>query len=60
MLSILTNYGYSLNGPIKIVNSNSTDNRSFIVNEVLVLRIIIKYIIIFFLILLSLFMLMKV
>ena len=35
MLSILTNYGYSLNGPIKIVNSN--DNRSQIVNEVLVL-----------------------
>ena len=48
MLSILTNYGYSLNGPIKIVNSNSTDNRSLIVNEVLVLRIIISVIIIFF------------
>ena len=46
MLSILTNYGYSLNGPIKIVNSN--DNRSQIVNEVLVLRIIISVIIIFF------------
>ena len=46
MLSILTNYGYSLNGPIKIVNSN--DNRSQIVNEVLVLRIIISLIIIFF------------
>ena len=48
MLSILTNYGYSLNGPIKIVNSNSTDNRSLIVNEVLVLRIVISVIIIFF------------
>jgi len=48
MLSILTNYGYSLNGPIKIVNSNSTYNRSLIVNEVLVLRIIISVIIIFF------------
>ena len=48
MLSILTNYGYSLNGPIKIVNSNSNDNRSLIVNEVLVLRIIISVIIIFF------------
>ena len=48
MLSILTNYGYSLNGPIKIVNSNSTDNRNLIVNEVLVLRIIISVIIIFF------------
>lgn len=48
MLSIITNYGYSLNGPIKIVNSNSTDNRSLIVNEVLVLRIIISVIIIFF------------
>ena len=48
MLSILTNYGYSLNGPIKIVNSNSTENRSLIVNEVLVLRIIISVIIIFF------------
>ena len=48
MLSILTNYGYSLNGPIKIVNSNSTENRSLIVNEVLVLRIIISGIIIFF------------
>ena len=48
MLSILTNYGYSLNGPIKIVNSNSTDNRSQIVNEVLVLRIVISVIIIFF------------
>jgi len=48
MLSILTNYGYSLNGPIKIVNSNSIDNRSLIVNEVLVLRIIISVIIIFF------------
>ena len=48
MLSILTNYGYSLNGPIKIVNSNSTDNRSLIVNEVLVLRIVISIIIIFF------------
>jgi len=48
MLSILTNYGYSLNGPIKIVNSNSTDNRSLIVNEILVLRIIISVIIIFF------------
>ena len=47
MLSILTNYGYSLNGPIKIVK-NSTDNRSLIVNEVLVLRIIISVIIIFF------------
>ena len=48
MLSILTNYGYSLNGPIKIVNSNSTEKRSLIVNEVLVLRIIISVIIIFF------------
>ena len=48
MLSILTNYGYSLNGPIKIVNSNSTENRSLIVNEVLVLRIIVSVIIIFF------------
>ena len=48
MLSILTNYGYSLNGPIKIVNSNSTDIRSLIVNEVLVLRIVISVIIIFF------------
>ena len=48
MLSILTNYGYSLNGPIKIVNSNSIDNTSLIVNEVLVLRIIISVIIIFF------------
>ena len=48
MLSILTNYGYSLNGPVKIVNSNSTDNRNLIVNEVLVLRIIISVIIIFF------------
>ncbi len=48
MLSILTNYGYSLNGPIKIVNSNSTNERSLIVNEVLVLRIIISVIIIFF------------
>ena len=48
MLSIITNYGYSLNGPIKIVNSYSTDNRSLIVNEVLVLRIIISVIIIFF------------
>jgi len=48
ILSILTNYGYSLNGPIKIVNSNSTGNRSLIVNEVLVLRIIISVIIIFF------------
>jgi len=48
MLSILTNYGYSLNGPIKIVNSNSNDNRNLIVNEVLVLRIIISVIIIVF------------
>ena len=48
MLSILTNYGYSLNGPIKIVNSSSNDNRNLIVNEVLVLRIIISVIIIFF------------
>jgi len=48
MLSILINYGYSLNGPIKIVNSNSTDDRSLIINEVLVLRIIISVIIIFF------------
>ena len=48
MLSILTNYGYSLNGPIKIVNSNSNYNRNLIVNEVLVLRIIISIIIIFF------------
>ena len=46
LLSILTNYGYSLNGPIKIVNSN--DNRNLIVNEVLVLRTIISLIIIFF------------
>ena len=48
MLSILTNYGYSLNGPIKIVNSNSSDYRNLIVNEVLVLRIVISVIIIFF------------
>ena len=48
MLSILTNYGYSLNGPIKIVNSSSNDNRNLIVNEVLVLRIIISVIIIVF------------
>lgn len=48
ILSILTNYGYSLNGPIKIVNSSSNDNRNLIVNEVLVLRIIISVIIIVF------------
>ena len=48
MLSILTNYGYSLNGPIKIVNSNSTDNRNLIINEVHVLRIVISVYIIFF------------
>ena len=48
MLSILTNYGYSLNGPIKIVNSSSIDNRNIIVNDIS-LRIIISVIIIFFL-----------
>ena len=46
MLSILTNYGYSLNGPIKIVNSNY--NKNLIVNEVLVLRLTISVVIIFF------------
>ena len=48
MLSILTNYGYSLNGPVKIFNSNSNDNRNLIVNEVLVLRITISVFVIFF------------
>ena len=48
MLSILTNYGYNLNGPIKIVNSNSTENRSLIVNEIIVLRITISLFVIFF------------
>ena len=48
MLSILTNYGYSLNGPIKIVNSNSNDNRNLIVNEVLVLRTTISVFVILF------------
>ena len=46
MLSILINYGYSLNGPIKIFNSN--DNRNLIVNEVLVLRTTISVLVIFF------------
>ena len=48
MLSILINYGYSLNGPIKIFNSNSNDNRNLIVNEVLVLRTTISVLVIFF------------
>jgi PST family polysaccharide transporter len=48
MLSILTNYGYSLNGPVKIFNSSSNDNRNLIVNEVLVLRITISLFVIFF------------
>ena len=48
MLSILTNYGYSLNGPIKIVNSKSTENRSLIVNEIIVLRTTISLFVIFF------------
>ena len=48
MLSILTSYGYSLNGPIKIVNCNNNASKNLIVNEILVLRIIISIIIIFF------------
>ncbi len=48
MLSILTNYGYSLNGPVKIFNSSSNYNRNLIVNEVLVLRIAISVFVIFF------------
>ena len=48
LLSILTNYGYSLNGPVKIFNSSSSDNRNLIVNEVLVLRITISVFVIFF------------
>ena len=47
MLSILTNYGYSLNGPIKIVNSN-TNNQNLIINNILSLRLTLTFIITIF------------
>ena len=44
MLSIVVSYGYNLNGPIKIANSD-TNNQNLIINNILSLRLTLTFII---------------
>ena len=44
MLSIFVSYGYNLNGPIKIANSD-TNNQNLIINNILSLRLTLTFII---------------
>ena len=44
MLSIFVSYGYNLNGPIKIANSD-TNNQNLIINNILTLRLSLTFII---------------